>query len=138
MHKCLKAWEKRGIFSYIGYCYYIYLENYKYCYNNKLTSLEFAPSSVGGNFGCSNNFLTSLVGAPDSVGEGFYCGVNLITSLEGAPRIVPGYFDCNRNKLTSLKGSPQSTGDYWCSDNLVKFTEKQVRAVCKVKGDIFL
>ena len=35
------------------------------CYNNKLTTLEGAPSSVGGDFSCSfNNNLTSLEGAP--------------------------------------------------------------------------
>ena len=32
------------------------------CFNNQLTSLEGAPSSVDGNFNCSNNQLTSLTG----------------------------------------------------------------------------
>ena len=35
---------------------------YFYCSDNKLTSLEGAPSQVGGEFSCSGNKLTSLVG----------------------------------------------------------------------------
>ena len=89
-----------------------------YCTNNKLTSLVGAPTSVGGNFDCRYNKLTSLVGAPTSVGLGFYC---------------------NNNKLTSLVGSPTSVGgDFLCDNNAVKFTEKQVRAVCDVKGNIYV
>jgi hypothetical protein len=67
--------------------------------NLKLTVLPVILKNitVGGNFYCYNNLLTSLAGAPSSVGENFYCRNN------------PG-----------------------------NFTEQQVRAVCNVKGDIFL
>ena len=37
------------------------------CSNNKLTSLEFAPKSVGGYFWCHHNQLTSLEFAPNDV-----------------------------------------------------------------------
>ena len=107
----------------------------------KLTTL---PSSlknlkIGGNFFCRYNKLTSLVGAPVSVGGYFYCHRNKLTSLVGAPTSVGRDFLCNDNKLKSLVGSPTSVGgDFLCDNNVVKFTEKQVRAVCDVKGNIYV
>ena len=89
-----------------------------YCSNNQLTSLEGAPSSVGGDFLCYDNKLTSLEGAPSSVGGDFWCSYNQLTSLEGAPSSVGGDFSCSYNKLTSLEGAPSSVGgDFWCSNN---------------------
>jgi hypothetical protein len=86
------------------------------CGNNQLTSLEGAPTSVGGDFYCYNNQLTSLEGAPTSVGGDFYCNNNQLTSLEGAPKDVGGGFDCIFNKLTSLAGAPTHvSGGFWCS-----------------------
>ena len=89
-----------------------------FCYNNKLTSLENCPKTVGGSFDCSYNDLTSLAGSPSSVGRNFDCSYNELTSLEFAPKTVGGFFDCRYNP--------------------VKFTEKQVRAVCNVKGDVYV
>ncbi len=131
-----------------------------FCYNNSLTSLAGAPVSVGGNFDCSTNKLTSLAGAPTSIGGHFYCSTNSLTSLvdgpvtvggsffcnnnsltslAGAPSSVGLEFMCNNNKLTSLAGAPSSVGGYfYCYVNSVKFTEEQVRAVCDVKGKIFV
>jgi hypothetical protein len=74
--------------------------------------------SVGGNFWCGHNNLTSLEFAPTSVGRHFDCSYNDLTSLEFAPKTVGGFFDCRYNP--------------------VKFTEKQVRAVCNVKGDVYV
>jgi hypothetical protein len=89
-----------------------------YCYSNKLTSLENCPKTVGGNFNCSINELTSLKGAPTSIGISFYC---------------------SNNKLTSLEFTPTNVGrDFHCNDNPVKFTEEQVRAVCDVKGKVYV
>ena len=89
-----------------------------YCGNNSLTSLEGAPQRVGGNFFCSNSSLTSLEGAPQSVGGDFTCNYNQLTSLKGAPRKVGGDFYCHHNSLTSLEGAPQSVGGYFdCSNN---------------------
>ena len=73
---------------------------------------------IGGSFDCYNNKLTSLVGAPTSVGKSFLCSFNKLTSLVGAPVSVGGSFNC--------------------SNNVVKFTEEQVRAVCDVKGTIYV
>ena len=74
--------------------------------------------TVGGNFFCFNNNLTSLINAPSSVGDDFDCSYNDLTSLAGAPKTVGGFFDC--------------------TDNPVKFTEEQVRAVCDVKGKVYV
>lgn len=52
---------------------------------------------------------------------------------------VNGSFDCSSNQLTSLEGAPKEVGgDFYCQDNPVKFTEEQVRAVCDVKGNVYV
>jgi len=86
----------------------------------KLTKLPeiLKDITVDGNFFCFNNNLTSLINAPSSVGDDFDCSYNDLTSLEFAPKTVGGFFDC--------------------TDNPVKFTEEQVRAVCDVKGRIYV
>ena len=110
-----------------------------FCGTNNLTSLENCPKTVGGNFFCGHNKLTSLDGAPEYVGGNFHCYANKLTSLEGAPKSVDGSFYCGHNKLTSLEGAPKSVGgDFYCNDNPVKFTEEQVRAVCDVKGKVYV
>jgi len=74
-----------------------------------------------------------------TVGGNFYCGNNKLTSLEGAPTSVGRNFDCSHNELTSLEFAPKTVGEFFdCRYNLVKFTEKQVRAVCNVKGDVYV
>ena len=74
-----------------------------------------------------------------TVGGHFDCSVNKLTSLEGSPKNVLGYFICSYNKLTSLEGAPKTVGRYfYCGNNPVKFTREQVRAVCDVKGKIFV
>ena len=95
--------------------------------------------TVGGNFYCGHNKLTSLEGAPKTVGENFYCNNNLLTSLQCAHITVGGDFYCSFNKLTSLVGAPKSVGeDFICHSNNVKFTEQDVRAVCDLKGTVYL
>ena len=48
-------------------------------------------------------------------------------------------FGCSYNKLTSLDGAPKIVyNDFYCRNNNVQFTEAQVRAVCDVKGDVFV
>ena len=108
-----------------------------WCTRNKLTSLKGAPESVGGGFFCLTNKLTSLEGAPKTVGRHFWCGDNKLTSLKGAPQSVGGCFLCLTNKLTSLEGAPKTVGgNFDCSRNTKKFTEEDVKAVSKVKGKI--
>ena len=89
-----------------------------YCNYNNLTSLEGAPKEINGAFYCSNNNLTSLEGAPVSVSEDFSCSFNNLTSLEGAPKEINGAFYCNYNNLTSLEGAPSSVGGtFYCDHN---------------------
>jgi hypothetical protein len=111
------------------------------CGENRLTSLQGAPQIVRGHFYCASNHLTSLEGCPQSVRGDFKCFDNQLTSLQGAPQSVGGDFSCTYNRLTSLEGCPQSVrGDFHCSDqkNGHKFTTAEVRAVCKVKGTVFV
>ena len=63
-----------------------------------------------------------------------------LTSLPNdIPKYVGGYFYCNDNKLTSLQGAPKYVGgSFWCQNNTKKFTEEEVRAVCNVKGRIYV
>lgn len=69
----------------------------------------------------------------------FYCGNNNLTSLKNSPKTVTGVFGCSSNFLKSLEGAPKFVGEnFMCRFNPVKFTEKDIRAVCDVKGYIFL
>ena len=69
-----------------------------YCsYNNQLTSLEYGPIKVGGDFHCHDNKLTSLKGSPKEVGKDFSCYNNQLTSLEYGPIKVGGSFYCINN-----------------------------------------
>ena len=69
----------------------------------------------------------------------FDCSLNSLTSLENCPKIVTGNFYCSWNKLTTLKGAPQKVDRHFiCHSNNVKFTEEQVRAVCDVKGTVYV
>ena len=116
------------------------------CSNNRLKFLTNAPTSVGLDFNCSDNLLNTLAGltgAPSSVGGTFFCMRTNLKSLVGAPTSVKNFY-CSYNKLTSLDGLIRDdgvrlsvVGNFHCYDNSVKFTEKQVRAVCDVTGDIY-
>jgi len=110
-----------------------------FCGTNNLTSLENCPKTVGGSFYCGHNKLTSLDGATEYVGGNFYCSFNKLTSLQCAHIIVGGDFYCYDNELKSLFGAPETVGgDFYCYNNPGNFTEEQVRAVCDVKGKIFV
>jgi len=109
------------------------------CGGNNLKSLSGAPQHVGGYFDCANNRLKSLSGAPQHLDGTFSCYENNLKSLSGAPQHVGGHFYCYSNSLTSLSGAPQHVGgDFYCNNNGVQFTVAQVRAVCDVKGKIFV
>ena len=95
--------------------------------------------SVDEDFFCSGNNLTSLENCPKTIGRDFICRYNKLTSLINAPSSVGGNFICSYNKLTSLTGAPETVGgDFHCYNNSVKFTEQQVRAVCDVKGTVYV
>ena len=94
-----------------------------------------------GNFDISELGLTTLPALLKNlkIGKSFDCGYNRLDSLVGAPTSVGRDFLCNDNKLKSLVGAPTNVGlDFDCNNNVVKFTEEQVRAVCDVKGTIYV
>jgi len=89
-----------------------------YCDNNKLTSLEGGPKSVGRDFYCSENNLTTLLGSPKSVGRDFDCRENNLTTLEGSPKSVVRDFNCRYNKILTFEGAPNHVGgDFLCNGN---------------------
>ena len=74
-----------------------------------------------------------------TVNGDFDCTMNQLTSLKNSPKYVSNDFLCNDNILTSLEGAPKTVGEnFYCDNNSVKFTEKDIRAVCNVKGRIFV
>ena len=85
-------------------------------FNLNLKKLPLKFNRVNGNFDCYKNQLTSLEGAPNAVGGDFYCSFNQLISLEGVPKKVGR--------------------DFWIGYNKSKFTEKQVRTICNVKGNV--
>ena len=94
-----------------------------------------------GNVDLSNLYLKELpkILKDITVDGNFYCNNNKLTSLQGAPTNIGGNFDCNYNNLTSLTGAPSNVGGFFdCSDNPGKFTETQVRAICDVKGNVYV
>ena len=89
---------------------------------------------ISGKFDCSENRLTSLEGAPQSVGIHFDCSYNSLISLEGGPQSVGGDFYCSNNSLTSLEGAPQSVGgDFYCHTNTI--SERTIKEVLKRMSD---
>jgi hypothetical protein len=105
--------------------------------NNETSKFEF---HVEGNYKCSYNKLTSLEGAPTHVGGHFSCSHNKnLSSLEGAPTHVGGNFWCSENKLTSLEGAPSHVGgNFWCKYNSNLSEEEIIRykETGAVKGKI--
>ena len=91
-----------------------------YLYRENLKKLPLRFGTITGYFSCNDNKLTTLEGAPHTVGDYFKCDDNQLTSLKGAPHTVSG-FNCEYNKLTSLEGAPRSVGsNFWCADNNIR------------------
>ena len=94
-----------------------------------------------GNLNLQNLHLTKLpeILKDITVDGDFYCGNNNLTSLENCPKTVSGVFGCSSNFLKSLEGAPKFVGeDFMCRFNPGKFTEKDIRAVCDVKGRVYV
>ena len=91
-----------------------------YCYNsNHLKELPYKFGTVTGWFDIGNN--------------------SNLTSLKNCPNYVRGYFSCIKcSKLESLEGCPKEVeGNFYCYNCKRKFTEEEVRSLCKVKRDIY-
>ena len=61
-----------------------------------------------------------------------------LTSLKNCPNKIGSYFSCsNCTKLDSLEGCPNYVEwNFYCYDCKREFTEKEVKALCKVRGKI--
>ena len=61
-----------------------------------------------------------------------------LTSLKNCPDFVNNWFSCDECKnLESLEGCPKEVGQsFYCNDCKRKFTEKEVRSLCKVKRNV--
>ena len=91
-----------------------------YLFNKGLTELPLKFNKVNGIFDCDDNKLTSLEGCPQTIGGSFLCSYNKLTSLEGCPEIIEGSFFCSNNNLTSFDGCPKSVrGDFKCYNNKI-------------------
>ena len=102
---------------------------------------DYIRNGSKGNLELSNMNLIELpaILKDITVNGHFICSNNKLTSLNNSPKTVGGYFSCSNNNLTSLVGAPTSVGGAFnCGNNSVQFTEAQVRAVCDVKGKIFV
>ena len=111
--------------------------------NDKKTRLEDGSWSIDGDLNIQNCGLNNLKNLKSlnisKVTGSFYCYHNQLTSLEGAPKEVGRDFCCGDNKLTSLEGCPKEVrGDFSCSKNIKKFTEKEVKSICRVKSEILV
>ena len=102
---------------------------------------DYVRNGIKGNLDLSNMKLTVL---PEilknvTVDGNFWCEHNKLTSLKNAPKSVVGSFGCGHNKLTSLEGAPKTVyKDFSCGFNKKQFTEAQVRAICDVKGTVYV
>ena len=87
--------------------------------NKNFKELPYKFGRVDGYFSlgsCKN--LTSLKNCPDFVGESFNCSL------------------CR--KLDSLEGCPKEVGsDFYCRGCKHKFTEEEIKSLCKVKEYIY-
>ena len=110
------------------------------CVKNKLTTLKYSPEIVNGSCNYEGNKLISLEGMPKKITKGLWLNSNKLTSLVGCPKIIHGVFMVSNNNLTSLKGCPEKVDKFFhCTNQLThKFTVDDVRAVCDVKGDIYV
>ena len=90
--------------------------------NRDFEKLPYKFGKVTGFFTLMNNKnLTSLKNCPDYVGNYFSCSdCTKLDSLEGCPIEVWSNFFCN----------------FFCKDYERKFTEEEVRSLCKVKGNV--
>ena len=106
--------------------------------NSSLTSLRHAPVEVG-SFQCTFNKIRTLLGGPSIVNGDYLVDNNNLIDLKGAPVIVNGDFNCSNNPLCSIKHLPKViTGSLICFNTKKQFTIEQIKAICKIHGNIIL
>lgn len=132
------------------------IDNNFICFGIGLTSLRGCPNFVSGEFDCSFNDIESLEGGPVSA-RYYICNDNRLKSLKGGPKksefinidnnLLESLADlpdniqdlsAASNQLKDLNGLPSKLGNLWIFDNPGKFTEGQIRKVCKIEDGIYL
>lgn len=121
-----------------GIYYGDFIIDEKFIKYNKL-DIPFKIKEMTGDFYCIDTSLSSLENSPEKIRGGFYCFSNKLTNLLYSPKYIGKNFNCSSNNITSLEGCPKYVGgDFKIYDNPGKFTEQEVRAVCDVKGSVFV
>ena len=100
-------WDNKGLTEFPPN--FVEVTGYFYCGNNKLTSLEGCPQTVGRQFYCDYNQLTSLEGCPQTVGGGFYCYNNPLLTTIPAGIQIGGFVYISRDQQ-QLKADAESKG----------------------------
>lgn len=116
-------------------------------------SLPFRFGEVTGDFNCSDNKLTSCENFPESVGKKLYCQNNKISSFEGMTKNIKLGLYISNNKLVSLHQCPD-VFEIHCQNNQIfnvasKFSEnsilnlnnnlvKDISKLKNTKSDIYL
>lgn len=93
-----------------------------------------------GDFKCEDNLLRDLRGGPKKVYGWYSVANNKLVTLEGAPEVIMDDFYCGGNQLESLDGIPKEVESslFMRGNRGRKFTEEEIRAVCKVWGGVVL
>jgi hypothetical protein len=87
----------------------------------------------------SNNLISLEGFKQDIVNGDCSFNKNKLTSLKYGPKKIIKKFGCSFNNLDSLEGFPEEVGeDVYCTDNKRKFTEEEIRSVCKVGGKVIV
>ncbi len=82
-----------------------------------ITSLEYAPEIVTGNFYCYGIKLKNGLQNSPNVGGSFNCSQCDLHSLEGSPEIIPKEFICTDNRIKNLENGPKEVGSMNISFN---------------------
>lgn len=94
-----------------------------------LTEIPIRFKNVFGYFDVEENRIISLEGSPEKVHSFFNCMDNYLTSLCHAPKFVGDGFYCNYNRLLSREYTTEINGDFSCSDNPFKITDKVIDSI---------
>lgn len=126
------------------------------CSNNKLTSLIGAPEFVRTSLWVESNLITSFEGCPKGIIRRLSIYSNRLKNFKGLPSDFKADLDVANNPLESLEGIPKELDALDIrfiigEDGKVlempmengkkfnaRFTYKDIKKVCKVKGSVQL
>jgi hypothetical protein len=107
-----------------------------HCNSCQLKSLMGAPIEVD-DFHVHDNELSSFKGVPQVIKKDLHCYMNKLSSFEFLPSEIGGDLFASDNQFTNLKFFPKKVGgDVDLQHNPGNFSEKEIREVCEVKGEV--